>query len=118
MIYRLGGGYPPRSGSPTSHWELRQEVATFLTKHSVDYEDFQSDGWHIYIQKLAKGAWGDHLCLTAMSMMFGIRFIVISDNAEGTTHTMAPDDLEEDATTIVLAQYGEIHYESTAPLLE
>jgi len=101
-----------------AHWELRQEVVTFLTQHAVDYEGFQADGWHIYIQKLAKGAWGDQLCLTAMSRMFGIRFIVISDNEEGTTHTMAPDDLQEDATTIVLAHYGEIHYESTAPLLE
>ena len=67
-----------------AHAELRHEVVAFLSKHSMEFAEFQTDGWKKYLESLARGEWGDYLCLLAMSRMFGCRFTVVSDNEAGT----------------------------------
>jgi hypothetical protein len=98
-----------------SHRQLRQEVVAFLETHASDYEAFQTDGWQQYLENLRSGEWGDNLTLLAMSRMFGCSFRVVSDNSDGTILEIGADASTDESSTITLAHYGEIHYESTVP---
>jgi hypothetical protein len=50
-----------------------------------------------------------------MSRMFGCSFRVVSDNSDGTILEIGADASTDGSSTITLAHYGEIHYESTVP---
>lgn len=59
------------------------------------------------------GTWGDHVCLTAASLMLNVNIRVIS--GAGLDHTMG-NRRDDPSLTIVIGYITDLHYTSLVPL--
>ena len=104
-----------------AHGTLRQRIAAYLAAHRDDFVDFVvgpeggAERWNDYIDDLQGTEWGDEVTLTVASRMFRRTITVVSDRA-GLQYVSDHTPPDSQGAGIVLAHYGEFHYESTAAL--
>jgi hypothetical protein len=112
------------AGLDESPFDWRQRVCAEMTRDAARYrdsineQDYGGGDFNAYVAEMRKdGAWGDALTLHVAATILKRPFRVV--RLEGDPFTVEPHEgipATEWGETILLAHYGERHYEGTAPL--
>ena len=103
-----------------THQELRTEVVQHMRTNRVDYENFvDGQTFEQYCSSMthSRRGWGDNLTLVAIARILKrpIRLVTNRRGGEYEIVIEPPPDVARRGGEIVLAFYGEKHYEGTAP---
>ena len=110
--------HPTHNGDTSTHFKIFITIETSVTScsnHIMCENANSSDiSWAMYLQKLRKGEWGDHLVIQALADMFDLAFSIVSTLTPYQDTIINPR--HKNITTVFwLGHIGELHYTALEP---